>query len=47
MWVQSSQLLQIDSALEAGWAGDIDRVLADTPRTGASESTTFAPMPRT
>ena len=45
MWVQSSQRLQIDSALEAGWAGHIDR--ADTPRTGASESTTFAPMPRT
>ena len=45
MWVQSSQRLQIDSALEVGWSGHIDRVLA--ARTGASESTTFAPMPRT
>jgi hypothetical protein len=40
MWVQSSQFQQIDSALDAGWSGDIDRLLADILRTGVPKPAT-------
>ena len=40
MWVRTGQLQQIDSALEAGRAEDIDGLIADILRSGASELST-------
>src|SRR6266480_1889784 len=40
MWVRTSQLQQIDSALETGRAEDIDTLIADILRSGASELST-------
>ncbi len=40
MWVRTGQLQQIDSALEAGRAADIDGLIADILRSGASELST-------
>jgi len=40
MWVRTGQLQEIDSALEAGRAEDIDGLIADILRSGASELST-------
>ena len=40
MWIRTSQLQQIDSALEAGRAEDIDGLIAEILRSGASELST-------
>ena len=40
MWVRTGQLQQIDSALEAGRAEDIDGLIAEILRSGASELST-------
>ncbi len=40
MWIRTSQLQQIDSALEAGRTADIDELLADILRSGASNLST-------
>jgi hypothetical protein len=40
MWIQTNQLQRIDSALEAGRAEDIDKLIADILRSGGSELST-------